>query len=63
MQGISTTTFDIFVSGKHSELLYLERCIRQGDPISTYIFIICVEYLSHSIHFASIQPQSDNRLG
>lgn len=56
MHCISTASFSILVNGQHSKTIYHERVIRQDDPVSHHIFIICPEYLSQLIHFASTQP-------
>lgn len=39
--------------------IYPEQDIRQGDPLSSSIFIISVEYLHRYIHFATTCPKSN----
>lgn len=45
------------MNGKTGTLIYLEQGIRQGDPISSYIFIICIEYFGHYICSTFSQPK------
>ena len=46
---ISTVTFSVLVNGEPSKLIMPTRGIRQDDPISPYLYIICTEGLSASI--------------
>ena len=39
----------ILQNGFMSEFFYLKRGCRQGDPVSPYIFILCVEVLGYMI--------------
>lgn len=41
----------MLINGIPGEPFSAERGIRQSNPISPYIFIICVEYLGRYIHF------------
>lgn len=43
---ITTTTLQILINGRTTDPLIPSRGIRQGDPISPYICILCMEYLS-----------------
>ena len=44
---ISSTDISILVNGGMLDSFEPSRGIRQGDLLSPYIFILCMEYLSH----------------
>lgn len=49
LQCIKTTSFSFNINGKASGYVVPSRGIRQGDPISPYLFLICSEIFSHLI--------------
>ncbi|XP_074270950.1 uncharacterized protein LOC141594862 [Silene latifolia] len=52
MSTIETVTYDILINGAPMEK-FEPRCgIRQGDPLSPYIFALCTEVLSQMILYA-----------
>lgn len=46
MQCISTARYNITHSGKEFGSIIPQRGLRQGDPLSSYLFLICMEGLS-----------------
>lgn len=62
MKCITATTLTTFVNGKPKVAFHLDRGIRQDDPISRYIFIICVEHLGLYIHCMSTREESRIRI-
>lgn len=55
MAFLTTTEFQILWNGQPSPTLYPSIGIRQGDPLSPYIFVLCMERLSRDIDKAVLE--------
>lgn len=74
MSCIRTVTFSILINGDPTDPFHPKRGIRQGDPLSPYLFILYAEILSgliakgqqdgkiHSINIASKAPSMSHLL-
>jgi hypothetical protein len=74
MSCIRTVTFSILINGDPTDPFHPKRGIRQGDPLSPYLFILCAEILSgliakgqqdgkiHGINIASKAPSISHLL-
>ncbi|KAL4326348.1 hypothetical protein GQ457_11G021160 [Hibiscus cannabinus] len=50
MRCISTVTYQVKINGSLSETIIPSRGIRQGDPLSPYLFLFCTHGLSSMLH-------------
>ena len=49
MSYVSSVSTSILFNGGIAEPIFPSRGIRQGDPLSPYLFILCMEVLGHII--------------
>lgn len=57
MHCISTVSFTANINGATIGNIIPSKGLRQGDPISPYLFLLCVEWLSALIKNASLNSQ------
>jgi ribonuclease HI len=57
MQCISTVSYSLLVNGEPHGYLKPSRGLRQGDPLSPYLFLLCAEGLHSLISQASVQGE------
>jgi len=53
MECITTTMYLVLVNGESAGMIKPTRGIRQGDPLSPYVFIQCMEVLSAMLSAAT----------
>lgn len=58
MRCVSTVTYSVLVNGQLVGQIIPLRRIRQGDPLSPYLFLLCVEGLSSLLR----QAEYDGRI-
>jgi len=53
MKCVETSSYSVTVNGNLFGIFKGKCSVRQGDPLSPYLFIMCMEYFSRMLHVAS----------
>ena len=52
---VTTSTFSILINGKPFGNIHPSRGIRQGDPLSPYLFLLCAEGFTSLLEKAQLE--------
>jgi len=58
MECITTVSYSLLVNGESVGMIKPTRGIRQGDPLSPYIFILCMEVMNSMLSTTAQNPKS-----
>jgi hypothetical protein len=53
MKCVSSTSFSVQVNGELFGFFKGKRSLRQGDPISHFLFVLCLEYFSRLLNIST----------
>jgi hypothetical protein len=56
MQCVETASYSVAVNGSIYGFFPGKNGVRQGDPLSPYLFLVCMEYFSRMLRKASLSP-------
>ncbi|XP_019239689.1 PREDICTED: uncharacterized protein LOC109219667 [Nicotiana attenuata] len=56
MACVSIVSYSIFINDKHFVPFAAKRGMRQGDPLSTYLFVLVMEYLRRRLKSLKDKP-------
>ena len=57
LECISSVSYSILINGEPSPIIHPTRGIRQGDPLSPYLFLFCTEDLHSLLQQAAVSGQ------
>lgn len=60
MECVSGPSMNILWNGKKSESFKPSRGLRQGDPLSPYLFVMCMERLCQMINSTVMKKKNGN---
>jgi len=61
MECITSVSYSLLINNEPTGFIKPSRGIRQGDPLSPYIFIMCMELLANNLIKESLKNNSGNR--